>query len=47
LSTPPKALLVLANTGNTLGNTLAIVRPVSLVVIASTPSGPDPHEVVA
>jgi YVTN family beta-propeller protein len=41
--TPPKALLILAKTDNTL----AIVDPVSLVVIARMPSGPDPHEVVA
>jgi DNA-binding beta-propeller fold protein YncE len=42
-STPPKALLVLAKTDNTL----AIVDPVTLHVIARMPSGPDPHEVVA
>src|ERR1035438_573183 len=42
-STPSPALLVLAKTDNTL----AIVDPVSLKVIARMPSGPDPHEVVA
>ncbi len=42
-STPSKALLVLSK-GN---HTLSIVDPVSLKVIASMPSGPDPHEVVA
>ena len=42
-STPSKALLVLAKTDNTL----AIVNPVTLKVVARTPSGPDPHEVVA
>jgi DNA-binding beta-propeller fold protein YncE len=41
--TPSKALLVLAKSDNTL----SIVDPVSLVVIATLPSGPDPHEVVA
>src|ERR1035437_8825968 len=41
--TPSKALLVLSKSDNTL----SIVDPVSLVVIASLPSGPDPHEVVA
>jgi hypothetical protein len=42
-STPSPALLVLAKTGHTL----AIVNPVTLKVIATMPSGPDPHEVVA
>src|SRR5450759_3889222 len=42
-STPSKALLVLAKSDNTL----AIVDPSSLKVIARMPSGPDPHEVVA
>jgi YVTN family beta-propeller protein len=42
-STPPKALLVLAKSDNTL----AIVDPASLKVVAHMPSGPDPHEVVA
>src|ERR1022692_1820818 len=42
-STPPKTLLVLAKTDNTL----AIVDPVSLKVVARMPSGPDPHEVIA
>lgn len=42
-STPAKALLVLAKTDNTL----AIVDPASLHVVARMPSGPDPHEVVA
>ena len=42
-STPSKALLVLAKTDNTL----AIVNPVTLKVVAKAPSGPDPHEVVA
>src|ERR1017187_1435414 len=41
--TPSKALLVLAKSDNTL----SIVDPVSLVVIATLPSWPDPHEVVA
>src|ERR1035441_8486470 len=41
--TPAKALLVLAKSDNTL----SIVDPGSLVVIATLPSGPDPHEVVA
>lgn len=41
--TPPAALLVL-NKGN---NTLAIVDPVAMKVVATAPSGPDPHEVVA
>ena len=41
--TPSKALLVLSKTDRTL----SIVDPVSLTVIASMPSGPDPHEVVA
>ncbi len=39
----PAALLVL-NKGN---NTLAIVDPVAMKVVAQAPSGPDPHEVVA
>ena len=42
-STPSTALLVLAKTDNTL----AIVDPASLKVVARMPSGPDPHEVVA
>jgi DNA-binding beta-propeller fold protein YncE len=42
-STPWKALLVLAKSDNTL----AIVDPVSLKVVARMPSGPDPHEVAA
>ena len=42
-STPAKALLVLAKSDNTL----AIVDPASLKVVARMPSGPDPHEVVA
>ena len=42
-STPPKTLLVLAKTDNTL----AIVDPVTLKVVARMPSGPDPHEVIA
>src|ERR1022692_3368559 len=41
--TPSKALLVLSKSDHTL----SIVDPDSLVVIASMPSGPDPHEVVA
>ena len=41
--TPSKALLVLSKTDRTL----SIVDPVSLVVIHTLPSGPDPHEVVA
>src|ERR1035438_2971816 len=42
-STPAKALLVLAKSDNTL----AIVDPATLKVVARMPSGPDPHEVVA
>src|SRR5664279_4224889 len=42
-STPPKALLVLSKGDNTL----AIVDPASLKVVARMPSGPDPHEVIA
>ena len=42
-STPPKALLVLSKGDHTL----SIVDPASLTVLASMPSGPDPHEVVA
>ena len=42
-STPAVALLVLSK-GN---HTLSIVDPTSLKVIASMPSGPDPHEVIA
>jgi len=42
-STPATALLVLAKSDNTL----AIVDPASLHVIARMPSGPDPHEVIA
>lgn len=40
---PAAALLVLAKRDNTL----AIVDPVSLKVVARVPAGPDPHEVVA
>src|SRR5437899_8007759 len=42
-TTPSKSLLVLAKTDNTL----AIVDPKSLHVVARMPSGPDPHEVIA
>ena len=42
-STPSPALLLLAKTDNTL----SVVDPVSLKVIARMPSGPDPHEVIA
>jgi YVTN family beta-propeller protein len=42
-STPSKALLILSKGDNTL----AIVDPVSLKVVARMPSGPDPHEVIA
>lgn len=42
-STPSKALLVLAKRDQTL----AIVDPATLHVIARMPSGPDPHEVIA
>ena len=41
--TPSQALLVLSKTDRTL----SIVDPASLTVIASMPSGPEPHEVVA
>ena len=41
--TPSAALLVL-NKGN---NTLAIVDPVAMKVVARVPAGRDPHEVVA
>lgn len=41
-STPAKALLVVSK-GDL---TLSIVDPVSLKVVSSSPSGPDPHEVV-
>jgi YVTN family beta-propeller protein len=41
--TPSAALLVL-NKGD---NTLAIVDPVAMKVVAHAPSGPDPHEVIA
>jgi len=41
-STPQTALLVLSKGDHTL----SIVDPVSLKVIASMPSGPDPHEVI-
>ena len=41
--TPSTALLVLAKSDNTL----AIVDPSSLQVIARVPVGPDPHEVIA
>ena len=40
--TPPSALLVLSKADQTL----AIVNPVDLSVVARMPSGPDPHEVV-
>jgi YVTN family beta-propeller protein len=42
-STPSKALLVLSKGDQTL----AIVDPGSLKVVARMPSGPDPHEVIA
>jgi YVTN family beta-propeller protein len=42
-STPANALLVLAKSDNTL----AIVDPASMKVVARMPSGPDPHEVIA
>jgi YVTN family beta-propeller protein len=42
-STPQHSLLVLSKSGQTL----SIVDPVSLKVLASMPSGPDPHEVIA
>src|SRR5664279_1856204 len=42
-STPSTALLILSKTDQTL----SIVDPASLKVIARMPSGPDPHEVVA
>jgi DNA-binding beta-propeller fold protein YncE len=42
-TTPQKALLVLSKGDHTL----SIVDPVSLRVVASMPSGPDPHEVIA
>jgi YVTN family beta-propeller protein len=42
-STPANALLVLAKSDNTL----AIVDPATMKVVARMPSGPDPHEVVA
>lgn len=42
-TTPAKALLVLSKGDKTL----SIVDPATLKVIASMPSGPDPHEVVA
>jgi YVTN family beta-propeller protein len=42
-ATPSKALLVLSKGDHTL----SIVDPVSQKVIASMPSGPDPHEVIA
>jgi YVTN family beta-propeller protein len=42
-TTPPKALLVLSKADTTL----AIVDPSNMKVVAKTPSGPDPHEVVA
>src|ERR1039457_5157808 len=41
--TPSKALLILSKSDTTL----SIVDPVSLTVIKSMPSGPDPHELVA
>jgi YVTN family beta-propeller protein len=42
-STPANALLVLAKSDNTL----AIVDPATMKVVARMPSGPDPHEVIA
>jgi len=42
-SSPAKALLILSKSGQTL----SIVDPSTLKVIASMPSGPDPHEVIA
>src|SRR5436309_1750387 len=42
-TTPPPALLVLSKAGHPL----SIVDPGSLKVLASMPSGPDPHEVIA
>src|ERR1700686_2581728 len=42
-STPATALLVLAKSDNTL----AIVDPATMKVVARMPSGPDPHEVIA
>ena len=42
-TTPSRSLLVLAKTDNTL----AIVDPKSLHIVARMPSGPDPHEVIA
>src|SRR5271163_2373743 len=42
-STPRAALLILSKSAQTL----SIVDPSSLKVIASMPSGPDPHEVIA
>jgi len=41
--TPATALLVLAKSDHTL----AIVNPSTLHVVATVPSGPDPHEVIA
>src|SRR6267154_4030758 len=41
--TPSPALLVLEKAGNTL----AIVDPATLKIIARVPAGPDPHEVEA
>lgn len=41
--TPARALLVLSKTDRTL----AIVDPVTLVVVVRVPVGPDPHEVIA
>src|ERR1700688_1250068 len=42
-STPQAALLILSKSAQTL----SIVDPSSMKVIASMPSGPDPHEVIA
>jgi DNA-binding beta-propeller fold protein YncE len=42
-TTPPTALLILAKRDQTL----AIVDPVSLKVVARVPVGADPHEVIA
>ena len=42
-TTPSNALLVLSKGDHVL----SIVDPVTLKVVASMPSGPDPHEVIA
>src|SRR5437879_12530067 len=41
--TPSPALLVLEKSDNSL----AIVDPVNLQIVARVPAGPDPHEIVA